>query len=297
MNDPMILRLHWGSYCALRHYATHACSSQLTRQPAKYSRRYSQGAANESANQAANEAAVRPADEACQRRSTLAKKEGNEAASSQSNRRRPFLPATSQLRRFSAHSAHDRRARTGPHVPARRRGGGSARRFRAGLPSGRRTRTNSGFFPRRSSSSRHPPSPSGQRSAGGSTKRVTSGNFTATAPLRSLHDRRARTGPHLPQAGEGVGPDVFGRVSPRADEKGQILDFFPRRSSSSRHPPSPSGQSSAGGSTKRVNNSVAPMCNRGANAPAGGQGPFRSSACNLSWKHEAVRGKVPVRTF
>ena len=153
------------------------------------------------------------------------------------------------------------------------------------------------FFPRRSSSSRHPPSPSGQRSAGGSTKRVTSGNFTATAPLRSLHDRRARTGPHLPQAGEGVGPDVFGRVSPRADEKGQILDFFPRRSSSSRHPPSPSGQSSAGGSTKRVNNSVAPMCNRGANAPAGGQGPFRSSACNLSWKHEAVRGKVPVRTF
>ena len=145
-NDPMILRLHWGSYCALRHYATHACSSQLTRQPAKYSRRYSQGAANESANQAANEAAVRPADEACQRRSTLAKKAGNEAASSQSNRRRPFLPATSQLRRFSAHSAHDRRARTGPHVPARRRGGGSARRFRAGLPSGRRTRTNSCIF-------------------------------------------------------------------------------------------------------------------------------------------------------
>ena len=129
-----------------------------------------------------------------------------------------------------------------------------------------------------------------------------SGSLPATSQLRRLsahstHDRRARTGPHLPQAGEGVGPDVFGRVSPRADEKGQILDFFPRRSSSSRHPPSPSGQSSAGGSTKRVNNSVAPMCNRGANAPAGGQGPFRSSACNLSWKHEAVRGKVPVRTF
>ena len=161
---------------------------------------------------------MRAADEACQRRSTIAKKAGNEAASSQSNRRRPFLPATSQLRRFSAHSAHD---------------------------------------------------------------------------------RRARTGPHLPQAGEGVGPDVFGRVSPRADEKGQILDFFPRRSSSSRHPPSASRQRSAGGSTKRVTTSVVPMYKLGSQRPRGGPRAMQKSSAQFfvaarslrsalySWEQEA----------
>ena len=100
------------------------------------------------------------------------------------------------------------------------------------------------------------------------------GDFSA----HSTHDRRARTGPHLPQAGEGVGPDVFGRVSPRADEKGQILDFFPRRSSSSRHPPSASRQRSAGGSTKRATTSVVPMYKPGSQRPRGGSRAIQKSS-------------------